>query len=96
MKAAVGGAQQAVGVGGIAGNHHLQAGHVGKPRFQALRVLRPGVQVTPDTVVLELSDPNVQQALNDAEQQQGFDLIPKGSQKSRSSLPLSATNCAPP
>jgi HlyD family secretion protein len=32
-------------------------------------VLRPGVQVTPDTVVLELSDPNVQQALNDAEQQ---------------------------
>jgi HlyD family secretion protein len=31
-------------------------------------VLRPGVQVTPDTVVLELSDPNVQQALNDAEQ----------------------------
>jgi HlyD family secretion protein len=32
-------------------------------------VLRPGVQVTPDTVVLELSDPNVQQALSDAEQQ---------------------------
>ena len=32
-------------------------------------VLRPGVQVTPDTVVLELSDPNVQQALVDAEQQ---------------------------
>ncbi len=32
-------------------------------------VLRPGVQVTPDTIVLELSDPNVQQALNDAEQQ---------------------------
>src|SRR5688572_7694611 len=32
-------------------------------------VLRPGVEVTPDTVVLELSDPNVQQALNDAEQQ---------------------------
>ena len=32
-------------------------------------VLRPGVQVTPDTVVLELSDPQVQQALNDAEQQ---------------------------
>jgi HlyD family secretion protein len=32
-------------------------------------VLRPGVQVTPDTVVLELSDPNVQQAMNDAEQQ---------------------------
>jgi HlyD family secretion protein len=31
-------------------------------------VLRPGVQVTPDTVVLELSDPQVQQALNDAEQ----------------------------
>lgn len=32
-------------------------------------VLRPGVQVTPDTIVLELSDPQVQQALNDAEQQ---------------------------
>lgn len=32
-------------------------------------ILRPGVQVTPDTVVLELSDPNVQQALSDAEQQ---------------------------
>jgi HlyD family secretion protein len=32
-------------------------------------VLRPGVQVTPDTVVLELSDPSVQQALTDAEQQ---------------------------
>jgi HlyD family secretion protein len=32
-------------------------------------VLRPGVQVTPDTIVLELSDPNVQQALTDAEQQ---------------------------
>jgi HlyD family secretion protein len=32
-------------------------------------VLRPGVQVTPETIVLELSDPNVQQALNDAEQQ---------------------------
>jgi HlyD family secretion protein len=32
-------------------------------------VLRPGVQVTPDTIVLELSDPNVQQALSDAEQQ---------------------------
>jgi HlyD family secretion protein len=32
-------------------------------------VLRPGVQVTPDTVILELSDPNVQQALTDAEQQ---------------------------
>jgi HlyD family secretion protein len=32
-------------------------------------ILRPGVQVTPDTVVLELSDPNVQQALNDADQQ---------------------------
>jgi HlyD family secretion protein len=31
-------------------------------------VLRPGVQVTPDTVVLELSDPQVQQALTDAEQ----------------------------
>jgi HlyD family secretion protein len=32
-------------------------------------ILRPGVQVTPDTVVLELSDPQVQQSLNDAEQQ---------------------------
>lgn len=32
-------------------------------------VLRPGVQVTPDTIILELSDPQVQQALNDAEQQ---------------------------
>lgn len=32
-------------------------------------ILRPGVQVTPDTVVLELSDPQVQQLLNDADQQ---------------------------
>ena len=32
-------------------------------------VLRPGAQVTPDTVVLELSDPQVQQAMQDAEQQ---------------------------
>ena len=32
-------------------------------------IMRPGVQVTPDTIILELSDPNVQQALNDAEQQ---------------------------
>lgn len=32
-------------------------------------VLRPGAQVTPDTVVLELSDPQAQQALMDAEQQ---------------------------
>jgi HlyD family secretion protein len=32
-------------------------------------ILRPGVQVTPDTVVLELSDPQVQQAMMDAEQQ---------------------------
>lgn len=32
-------------------------------------ILRPGVQVTPDTVVLELSDPQVQQAMQDAEQQ---------------------------
>ena len=32
-------------------------------------ILRPGVQVTPDTVVLELSDPQVQQAMTDAEQQ---------------------------
>lgn len=31
-------------------------------------ILRPGVQVTPDTVVLELSDPQVQQAMMDAEQ----------------------------
>ncbi len=32
-------------------------------------VLRPGAQVTPDTVVLELSDPQAQQALSDAKQQ---------------------------
>src|SRR6185436_8839101 len=32
-------------------------------------IMRPGVQVTPDTVVLELSDPQVQQALNEADQQ---------------------------
>ena len=32
-------------------------------------LIRPGVEVTPDTVVLELSDPQVQQALLDAEQQ---------------------------
>jgi HlyD family secretion protein len=32
-------------------------------------IMRPGVQVTPDTVVLELSDPSVQQAMSDAEQQ---------------------------
>lgn len=32
-------------------------------------VMRPGAQVTPDTVVLELSDPQAQQALSDAEQQ---------------------------
>lgn len=32
-------------------------------------VLRPGAEVTPDTVVLELSDPEVGQALDDAEQQ---------------------------
>jgi len=32
-------------------------------------ILRPGVQVTPDTVVLELSDPQVQQNFNDADQQ---------------------------
>src|SRR5262245_30593131 len=31
-------------------------------------ILRPGVQVTPDTVVLELSDPQVQQTMTDAEQ----------------------------
>jgi HlyD family secretion protein len=32
-------------------------------------VLRPGATVTPDTVVLELSDPQAQQSLADAEQQ---------------------------
>jgi len=32
-------------------------------------VLRPGVQVTPDTADLKLSDPQVQPAMNDAEQQ---------------------------
>ncbi|MGE0043733.1 MAG: efflux RND transporter periplasmic adaptor subunit [Vicinamibacterales bacterium] len=32
-------------------------------------ILRPGAQVTPDTVILELSDPQAQQALDDAEQQ---------------------------
>ena len=32
-------------------------------------VLRPGAQVTPDTVILELSDPLVQQQMNDSEQQ---------------------------
>lgn len=32
-------------------------------------VLRPGVNVTPDTIVLELSDPQAQQLLSDAEQQ---------------------------
>lgn len=32
-------------------------------------VLRPGAQVTPDTIVLELTDPQAQQALSDAEQQ---------------------------
>jgi HlyD family secretion protein len=32
-------------------------------------VLRPGAQVTPETVILELSEPQVQQALIDAEQQ---------------------------
>ncbi|MEZ5285239.1 MAG: HlyD family efflux transporter periplasmic adaptor subunit [Vicinamibacterales bacterium] len=32
-------------------------------------VLRPGAEVTPDTVVLELSDPTAQQLLSDAEQQ---------------------------
>jgi HlyD family secretion protein len=32
-------------------------------------VLRPGAIVEPDTVVLELSDPQVQQAMSDAEQQ---------------------------
>jgi HlyD family secretion protein len=31
-------------------------------------VLRPGAMVEPDTIVLELSDPQVQQALSDAEQ----------------------------
>ena len=32
-------------------------------------LIRPGVEVTPDTVVLELSDPQLQQQLSDAEQQ---------------------------
>jgi HlyD family secretion protein len=32
-------------------------------------VLRPGAEVTPDTVVLELSDPEARQLLDDAEQQ---------------------------
>ncbi|MCC7035001.1 MAG: RND transporter, partial [Acidobacteria bacterium] len=32
-------------------------------------VLRPGAEVTPDTVVLELSDPLAQQLLDEAEQQ---------------------------
>ncbi|HXG89857.1 MAG TPA: HlyD family efflux transporter periplasmic adaptor subunit [Vicinamibacterales bacterium] len=32
-------------------------------------VIRPGAQVTPDTIVLELSDPQLQQQLSDAEQQ---------------------------
>ena len=32
-------------------------------------LIRPGVEVTPDTVILELSEPTVQQALSDAEQQ---------------------------
>jgi HlyD family secretion protein len=32
-------------------------------------LMRPGVEVTPNTVILELSEPTVQQALSDAEQQ---------------------------
>ena len=32
-------------------------------------LIRPGVEVTPETVILELSEPTVQQALSDAEQQ---------------------------
>jgi HlyD family secretion protein len=32
-------------------------------------LIRPGVEVTPDTVILELSEPTVQQAFSDAEQQ---------------------------
>jgi HlyD family secretion protein len=32
-------------------------------------LIRPGAEVTPDTVILELSEPTVQQALSDAEQQ---------------------------
>ena len=32
-------------------------------------LIRPGAEVTPDTVILELSEPTVQQALGDAEQQ---------------------------
>jgi HlyD family secretion protein len=43
-------------------------------------LIRPGVEVTPDTVVLELSDPQLQQQLSDAEQQL------KGAQADLSSL----------
>src|SRR3712207_1173517 len=32
-------------------------------------VIRPGAEVTPDTVILELTEPTVLQALSDAEQQ---------------------------
>jgi HlyD family secretion protein len=32
-------------------------------------LIRPGVEVKPDTIILELSEPTVQQALSDAEQQ---------------------------
>jgi HlyD family secretion protein len=32
-------------------------------------VIRPGAEVTPDTVILELTDPQVQQSLSEAEQQ---------------------------
>jgi HlyD family secretion protein len=32
-------------------------------------LIRPGVEVTPDTIVLELSDPQLQQQLSDSEQQ---------------------------
>jgi HlyD family secretion protein len=32
-------------------------------------LIRPGVEVTPDTIILELSEPTVLQALSDAEQQ---------------------------
>ena len=46
-------------------------------------VLRPGAQVTPDTVILELSEPTVQQALIDAEQQLRASEADYGSLKAR-------------
>ena len=57
-------------------------------------VLRPGAQVTPDTVILELNDPQLQQQLLEAETQlraseadlaaRGPDSTPSGSTSSRS------------